>query len=60
LRNHKKEDVTVKIIEPVPGDWRMISSSHEYTKTEAFTAEFNVVVPKDKEVKVNYEVRMRF
>ena len=21
LRNHKKEDVQVKIVEPVPGDW---------------------------------------
>ena len=41
LRNHKKEDVTVKVIEPIPGDWTMLSSSHEYKKTEAFTAEFS-------------------
>ena len=60
LRNHKKEDVKVKVIEPIPGDWKMLSSSHEYTKTEAFTAEFNVHVPKDKETKLTYRVRMRF
>jgi hypothetical protein len=60
LRNHKKEDVVVKVIEPIPGDWTMLSSSHEYTKTEAFTAEFAIPVPKDKEVKVTYRVRMRF
>ena len=60
LRNHKKEDVTVKVIEPIPGDWTMLSSSHEYTKTEAFTAEFAIPVPKDKEVKLTYRVRMRF
>jgi hypothetical protein len=60
LRNHKKEDVTVKVIEPVPGDWKMLSTSHDYKKTEAFTAEFNVMVPKDTEVKINYKVRMRF
>jgi hypothetical protein len=60
LRNHKKEDVTVNVIEPVPGDWKMLSSSHDYKKTEAFTAEFNVPVPKDKEVKIKYKVRMRF
>jgi len=60
LRNHKKEDVTVKVIEPVPGDWTMVSSSHPYKKTEAFTAEFDIHVPKDKEVKVEYQVRMRF
>jgi hypothetical protein len=60
LRNHKKEDVTVKVVEPIPGDWKIISSSHEYKKTEAFTAEFNIPVPKDKETKLTYRVRMRF
>jgi hypothetical protein len=60
LRNHKKEDVMVKVVEPIPGDWTMISSSHEYKKSEAFTAEFNIPVPKDKEVKLTYRVRMRY
>ena len=60
LRNHKKEDVVVRVIEPIPGDWKMLSSSHEYKKTEAFTAEFNIPVPKDKETKLAYRVRMRF
>jgi hypothetical protein len=60
LRNHKKEDVIVKVVEPIPGDWMMLSSSHEYKKTEAFTAEFNISVPKDKEAKLIYRVRMRF
>ena len=60
LRNHKKEDVVVKVIEPIPGDWKMLSSSHEYNKTEAFTAEFNIPVLKDKETKLTYRVRMRF
>ncbi len=60
LRNHKKEDVVVKVIEPIPGDWIMLSSSHDYAKTEAFTAEFNIHVPKDKEVKLIYRVRMKF
>jgi hypothetical protein len=60
LRNHKKEDVLVKVIEPIPGDWTMLSSSHDYKKSEAFTAEFNIPVPKDKESKLTYRVRMRF
>ena len=60
LRNHKKEDVVVKVIEPIPGDWKMLSSSHEYKKAEAFTAEFNFPVPKDKETKLTYRVRMRY
>ena len=60
LSNHKKEDVMVKVVEPIPGDWIMLSSSHEHRKTEAFTAEFNIFVPKDKEVKLTYRVRMRY
>lgn len=60
LRNHKKEDVVVNVIEPIPGEWTMLSSSREYKKTEAFTAEFEIPVPKDKEVKLTYRVRMRF
>lgn len=60
LRNHKKEDVVVKVVEPIPGDWTMLFSSHAYNKTEAFTAEFNIPVPKDKEVKLTYRVRTRF
>lgn len=60
LRNHKKEDVVIKVVEPIPGDWTMLSSSHDYKKAEAFTAEFNISVPKDKEVKLTYRVRMRY
>lgn len=60
LRNHKKEDVVVKVVEPIPGDWTILSSSQRYEKTEAFTAEFKVPVPKDKETKITYRVRMRF
>lgn len=60
LRNHKKEDIVVKVIEPIPGEWTILTASHEYKKTTAFTAEFNITVPKDKETKLTYRVRMRF
>jgi len=60
LRNHKKEDIIVKVIEPIPGDWTMLSNSHDYKKTAAFTAEFDIPIPKDKETKLTYRVRMRY
>ena len=60
LRNHKKEDVIVKVVEPIPGDWTMVESSHEFTKSEAFTAEFLVPVKKDSETKLTYRVRMKY
>ncbi|QSV46622.1 DUF4139 domain-containing protein [Geobacter benzoatilyticus] len=60
LRNHKKEDITVKVVEPVPGDWQMLSSSHPHTKGDAFSAVFQVPVPKDGETTLSYRVRMRY
>ncbi|HWR57836.1 MAG TPA: DUF4139 domain-containing protein, partial [Thermodesulfovibrionales bacterium] len=60
LRNHKKEDVVVRVIEPVPGEWTMLNASHDHKKTEASIAEFSIPVPKDKETKLTYRVRMRF
>ena len=60
VRNHKKEDVVVKVVEPIPGAWTMLGSSHEYKKTDAHMAEFTLTVPRDKEVKMTYSVKMRF
>jgi hypothetical protein len=60
LRNHKQEDVAVTIIEPVPGDWEMVKSSHPYQKVEAHTLQYVVQVPKDGKITVNYRVRMRW
>jgi hypothetical protein len=58
LRNHKEEDVTVGIVEPLLGNWQVISKSHPYKKVDAFTIRFDVTVPKDKEVKVKYRARV--
>jgi hypothetical protein len=52
--------VEVKVVEPIPGDWMMLSSSYQYRKSDAFNAEFNIPVPKDKEAKLTYRVRMRY
>lgn len=60
LRNHKKEDITVKVLEPIPGDWNILNSSHEYKKTDAFMAEFLIPVSKDSESKLTYTVRMKY
>ena len=59
LRNHKAEEVTVRVEEPVPGDWDVLSNSHKYTKADAHTLRFDVPVPKDGEAKVTYRVRVR-
>ncbi len=47
LRNHKATAVSVEVNEPIGGTWRMLRSSHEWTKTSAWAAQFNVPVASD-------------
>jgi len=60
LRNHKKEAVTVEVVEPMPGDWEVLRASHPHEKTQAFTALWKIAVPKDGETKLTYRIRVRF
>jgi len=60
LRNHKKEAVTVEVVEPLPGDWEVLRSTLPHEKVDAFTLRFRVPVPKDGETKLNYRARLRF
>jgi hypothetical protein len=45
MKNAKKEAVTVKVQEPMPGDWEMLSESHPHAKEAAGTAVWQVPVP---------------
>ena len=44
LRNRKATPIAVEVNEPIGGSWRMTRSSHEWTKTAAWAARFNVPV----------------
>lgn len=56
--NHKDKDVVVTVIEPVPGDWRVLHTTHDYRKTGANEIEFDVAVPAGEETKLSYRVRV--
>jgi hypothetical protein len=60
LRNHKKEDVIVSVIEPVPGDWEVLRETQAHEKLEAHTLRYQVPVPQEGAAKVTYRVRVRF
>src|SRR3989454_6034749 len=60
LRNHKKENITVEVFEPMPGDWEVLRASQPHEKVQAFTAKWNVPVPKEGEAKLSYRIRVRF
>jgi hypothetical protein len=58
LRNHKDKEVTVGIVEPLYGNWKVVDNTHEFTKKDAFTIQFDVKIPKEGEVKVKYRIRV--
>ena len=60
LRNHKKEAVTVEVIEPMPGDWEILRSTQPHEKVEAFTARWKIPVPKEGVATLGYRTRVRF
>jgi hypothetical protein len=60
LRNHKKEDVVVSVIEPIPGDWEVLRETQPHEKLEAHTLRYQVPVPQEGAAKVTYRVRLRF
>lgn len=59
IRNHKDEDVTVRVIEPLPGDWRMLQNSHDYEKLDAFTVAFDVRVKAGGESTLTYRMQVK-
>ncbi len=60
LRNHKKEAVTVEVIEPMPGDWEVLRATHPHEKLQAFTARWRIPVAKEGATTLGYRTRVRF
>jgi hypothetical protein len=60
LRNHKDDRSVVEVMEPVGGDWEILSSSHRAEKLDAHTFKFTVDIPGRGEEKVTYRVRVRW
>lgn len=59
LRNHKTEPVTIKVVEPQWGDWKVIRSNFPEKKKDAKTLEFEIQVAPDEEKILNYTVQAR-
>ena len=60
LRNHKATPISVEANEPLGGTWRMLRSSHEWTKTDAWAAQFKVPVAADGAAVLKYRVRVTY
>lgn len=60
LRNHKDEDVEVMLVEPVGGDWQILSSTHPFEQLDAWTFVLEPSVEARGETQVEYRVRVRW
>jgi hypothetical protein len=60
LRNHKPAPISVEVNEPVGGTWRMVRSSHEWTKTAAWATQFTVPVAANGTAVLKYRVRVTY
>jgi hypothetical protein len=60
LRNHKTTPISVEVNEPIGGTWRMLTSSYQWTKTDAWAAQFNVPVEASGEATLKYRVRVNY
>ncbi|HEY4744548.1 MAG TPA: DUF4139 domain-containing protein [Desulfuromonadaceae bacterium] len=60
VRNHKQEAIVVRVMEPVPGDWRVLNSSHPYNKASSSVLEYTLPVAADGETRLTYRVQMRY
>ena len=60
LRNHKTTAIKVEVNEPIGGTWRMVRSSHDWTKTAAWAAQFAVPVAADGTAVLKYRVRVTY
>jgi hypothetical protein len=60
LRNHKQVPIVVDVNEPIGGDWQILDSSHNWVKTAAWAANFQVPVEKEGSAVLKYRVRVRW
>jgi hypothetical protein len=56
VRNGKSRAVEVRVIEPMPGDWKIEQSSHNHERIDAHRAAWTLKVPAKSEVKLEYRV----
>jgi hypothetical protein len=59
LRNRKTTPVTITAVEHAYGQWKILSSSHPYTKKDSRTFEFPVPLQPNSEVKVSYTIEIK-
>jgi hypothetical protein len=60
VRNAKREKIVIKVVEPIAGDWQMVSESQPHKKETANTAVWQLAVPAEGKTVLTWRVRVRY
>lgn len=60
LRNAKDEAVTVRVLEPLFGDWEIVQENHRSAKESSSAAAWNISVPAGGSAMLEYTVRVKW
>ena len=60
LKNGKDEDIAVRVVEPMPGDWDILSESLPHKKISSSETEWLVRVPAKGSSELLYRVKVKF
>lgn len=60
IKNAKAEPIKVKMVEPIPGDWNMLSQSHPASKSSSNTATWNLAIPAESSMTLTYRVQVKY
>jgi hypothetical protein len=60
LKNAKKEDVTVIVQEPIPGDWKIVEENHMHEKATGNAAVWHISVPAEGRATLSYRAQVRY
>lgn len=56
IENFKKQPAELVIVEHVPGYWKMVKSSDDYEKKDAFTIEYHLTLPKESKKTLTFSL----
>ncbi|MBP6735350.1 MAG: DUF4139 domain-containing protein, partial [Chromatiaceae bacterium] len=59
LKNAKPDPVTVKVLEAIPGDWKMVLESEPHAKEASNLASWQVTIPAEGAVTLTWRVQAR-
>lgn len=59
IKNAKSEAVTVKVVEDIPADWKMVQESQPHTKEASNLASWQVQVPADGAATLSWRTQVR-